>query len=104
MADKGLGSFIEETFAESGLGGNLGTTDLHCQAAAEAVLRQLATRQLPCPSSLPSAQTLRDGSEKSKIRDKRLHKAEVRYRCLVEQIPAITFMASLDDSINELYV
>ncbi|MDG3005437.1 PAS domain-containing sensor histidine kinase [Paludisphaera mucosa] len=30
--------------------------------------------------------------------------AELRYRTLVEQIPAVTFMASLDGSDNELYV
>ena len=30
--------------------------------------------------------------------------AELRYRTLVEQIPAVTFMASLDGAGNELYV
>ncbi len=36
----------------------------------------------------------------------RLKLSEARYRTLVEQIPAITFMASLDDSVgeNEIYV
>lgn len=33
-----------------------------------------------------------------------LRKAEARYRTLVEQIPAVTFMAALDEGINELYV
>ncbi len=36
--------------------------------------------------------------------DARLFKAEARYRTLVEQIPAITFIASLDGSNEELYV
>jgi PAS domain S-box-containing protein len=34
----------------------------------------------------------------------RLRRVEARYRALVEQIPAITFMASLDESGSELYV
>src|SRR5262249_32797433 len=33
-----------------------------------------------------------------------LHKAEARYQSLVEEIPAVTFMAALDEGINELYV
>jgi PAS domain S-box-containing protein len=33
-----------------------------------------------------------------------LHLAEARYRALVEQIPAVTFMAPLDGSTSELYV
>ena len=34
----------------------------------------------------------------------KLFKAEARYRTLVEQLPAVTFMASLDDGVNEIYV
>jgi PAS domain S-box-containing protein len=34
----------------------------------------------------------------------RLHRAEAQYRALVEQIPAVTFMAPLDGSTSELYV
>ena len=33
-----------------------------------------------------------------------LRKAEARYRTLVEQIPAVTFVASLDEGSSELYV
>jgi PAS domain S-box-containing protein len=36
--------------------------------------------------------------------DARLRHAEFRYRALIEQLPAVTFMASLDGSANELYV
>ena len=36
--------------------------------------------------------------------DGQLHRAEARYRALVEQIPAVTFMAPLDGSTSELYV
>ncbi|CAN5482096.1 hypothetical protein BH10PLA1_BH10PLA1_13890 [soil metagenome] len=30
--------------------------------------------------------------------------AQLRYRALVEQIPAVTFMAALDESVHELYI
>src|SRR3979409_610833 len=33
-----------------------------------------------------------------------LHVGAARYRALVEQIPAVTFMASLDGGLNEVYV
>ena len=47
--------------------------------------------------------TIRDVTER-KVRDAQLAKAEARYRSLVEEIPAVTFMAALDEGINELYV
>jgi PAS domain S-box-containing protein len=46
---------------------------------------------------------IRDVTER-KQRDALLAKAEARYRSLVEEIPAVTFMAALDEGINELYV
>jgi len=36
--------------------------------------------------------------------DSRLHLAEARYRALVEQIPAVTFIASLAGGISDIYV
>jgi PAS domain S-box-containing protein len=47
--------------------------------------------------------TIRDVSERKK-HDALLRKAEARYRTLVEEIPAVTFMAALDEGANELYV
>jgi PAS domain S-box-containing protein len=46
---------------------------------------------------------IRDVSER-KLKDALLRKAEARYRSLVEEIPAVTFMAALDEGINEMYV
>ena len=34
----------------------------------------------------------------------KLFQAEARYRALVEQLPAVTFMAALNEGINEIYV
>jgi PAS domain S-box-containing protein len=48
---------------------------------------------------LSSAKSASNGSGESQ-----LHRAEARYRALVEQIPAVTFMAPLDGSTSELYV
>lgn len=47
----------------------------------------------------PVEETLSDEQDSSRLR-----RIEARYRALVEQIPAITFMASLDESGSELYV
>src|SRR5262249_3433239 len=50
--------------------------------------------------------TVRDISVRRQA-EGRLQHSEARYRTLVEEIPAVTFMAALDDSasaINELYV
>jgi PAS domain S-box-containing protein len=47
--------------------------------------------------------TVRDISERRRA-DAHLRKLEARYRTLVEGIPAVTFMAALDEDINELYV
>jgi PAS domain S-box-containing protein len=47
--------------------------------------------------------TLDDLSEQ-RARAQASKRAEARYRTLVEQIPAVTFMASLEDGENELYI
>ena len=47
--------------------------------------------------------SIRDISERKRA-EAQLHKMEARYRTLVEGIPAVTFMAALDEGVNELYV
>jgi PAS domain S-box-containing protein len=47
--------------------------------------------------------TIRDLTERRRA-EAQLRKAEARYRTLIEEIPAVTFLAALDESVNELYV
>jgi PAS domain S-box-containing protein len=47
--------------------------------------------------------TVRDISERKRS-EAQLRKLEARYRTLVEGIPAVTFMAALDEDVFELYV
>jgi PAS domain S-box-containing protein len=79
----------------------------------ELFARHKAGREFPVEISLSPLRTadgllvistIRDISLQ-KTREAELRKAEARYRTLVEEIPAITFMAPLDDStVGELYV
>jgi PAS domain S-box-containing protein len=45
-----------------------------------------------------------EGADQLSPAEAQLRKAESRYRALVEQIPAVTFMAALDEGLNEFYV
>jgi PAS domain S-box-containing protein len=64
---------------------------------------QISLSPLQTPDGTLVTSTIRDVSE-GKRREAELRKAEARYRSLVEEIPAVTFMAALDEGINELYV
>jgi PAS domain S-box-containing protein len=44
------------------------------------------------------------GPEAQSVEPSRLHVVEARYRALIEQIPAVTFVASLAGGRNEIYV
>ncbi len=69
-------------------------------------------REFPVEISLSPLRTTEGTLVTSTIRDitareqaeAQLRKAEMRFRSLVEEIPAITFMAPLDGSVGELYV
>jgi PAS domain S-box-containing protein len=69
-------------------------------------------RDLPVEISLSPVQSedgllvvssIRDISARKKA-EAQLRQMEARYRTLVEGIPAVTFMAALDEDLNELYV
>jgi PAS domain S-box-containing protein len=82
----------------------LAADDLSCQEA-EAVLHLLAAAASPADLELRQVvRPLLDRGEASHTPEASARKAEARYRVLVEQIPAITFMAALDDGLNEMYV
>ena len=70
-------------------------------AEAEAVLQNLASVFLENTSLLSS-----DGrfSFKMQRQDSALPSLEAKYRALVEQIPAVVFMAYLDEAMGEAYV
>src|SRR5688572_4978091 len=80
-------------------------------AEAQAVLVQLAgalfphgepdLSQLTWNAAPARADALLDGSPGV---EKKLHAADLRYRTLVEQIPAVTFLAVLGEGDNEIYV
>jgi PAS domain S-box-containing protein len=82
--------------------------------AQDALPQQEPENQLPCASgALPAGKSmpfllaeLLSSARKppSGAGESQLHRAEARYRALVEQIPAVTFMAPLDGSTSELYV
>ncbi len=88
-------------------------------AHAEAVLKRLAAAHGAPPESSGPRLTLGNSADTTKkatkasptgevasreSNDSRLRTVEARYRALVEQIPAVTFMAPLDGSRGELYV
>jgi PAS domain S-box-containing protein len=79
---------------------------------AEDILRRLAgadsrsagvRRRPTIPASTPAVPLIRT-DEKAIAGEEKLRRAEARYRTLVEQLPAVTFMASLEQEDNELYV
>jgi PAS domain S-box-containing protein len=73
-------------------------------APADADLQQLA-RVLSEKSSGEQDDEAPSGPDGERQRaENLLRRAQARYRALVEQIPAVTFMAPLDGTVSELYV
>jgi len=64
---------------------------------------EISLSPLQTPDGLLVVGTIRDVSERRRA-EAQLRKMEARYRSLVEGIPAVTFMAALDEGVNELYV
>jgi PAS domain S-box-containing protein len=64
---------------------------------------EISLGALAAEDGLLVTSSIRDVTER-KEREALLRHAEARYRSLVEEIPAVTFMAALDEGINELYV
>jgi PAS domain S-box-containing protein len=67
---------------------------------------EISLSPLESDSGLLVISAIRDVTERERVLEE-LRKAEVRYRTLVQEIPAVTFMASLDGGgaePNELYV
>jgi PAS domain S-box-containing protein len=71
---------------------------------AEAVLRRLAQVHVAPLAGTDESDSILNAADASDTADSRWRKVEARYRALVEQIPAVTFMAPLDGSRTELYV
>ncbi len=77
--------------------------------AAEEMLEELATALFPSGDVALERLTWSDDSHRNgeattESAEARLRSAEARFRTLVEQIPAVTFMAVLGEGKNEVYV
>jgi PAS domain S-box-containing protein len=64
---------------------------------------EISLSPLDAPDGRLVISAIRDMSEHRRT-EAQLRQAEARYRTLVEEIPAVTFMAALEEGINELYV
>jgi PAS domain S-box-containing protein len=64
---------------------------------------EISLSPLRAGSGLLVVASVRDVSDRRRT-EAQLRKLEARYRTLVEGIPAVTFMAALDEGVNELYV
>jgi PAS domain S-box-containing protein len=71
---------------------------------AEAVLRGLLGAHRNSRPVQPLTITEAASSDQSDACLHKLQKAEMRYRILVDRIPAITFLAAMDESVQEFYV
>jgi PAS domain S-box-containing protein len=95
---RGLTAQVE--FAETGGAGAVGAeiTD------AEKALNQLAEVFLQQPNSPEMPVSSGEDSQSNSVSEAPELNLEARYRALVEQIPAVVFMAYLDKGIGEAYV
>ena len=77
---------------------------------AERILRALAGDEADRSARPPAARVTTVAAQAANQHEsglgsnEKVRRAEARYRTLVEQLPAVTFMAALEDGENELYV
>jgi PAS domain S-box-containing protein len=71
---------------------------------AEAVLADMAQAFSTILRSDDTPAGTEADADRQSLAEKQRWKAEARYRSLVEQIPAVTFMAALDEDVHEFYV
>lgn len=64
---------------------------------------EISLSPLEVETGLMVVATIRDLTKQRKV-EAQLRRFEARYRTLVEGLPAVTFMAALDEGVNELYV
>ena len=72
-------------------------------SSATAARSKYRSRSRACRTPSSACSFLEDITEQ-RARAQASKRAEARYRTLVEQIPAVTFMASLEDGDNEIYI
>src|ERR1700722_3944303 len=71
---------------------------------AVALLEKLAKEGFGLPEIDPASATPRRSEPEKGTTNSHVWKPDLRYRSLVEKLPVVTFMASLDDSLQELYI
>jgi PAS domain S-box-containing protein len=64
---------------------------------------EISLSPLQTETELMVVASIRDMSEQQRM-DAQIRRFEARYRTLVEGLPAVTFMAALDEGMNELYI
>jgi PAS domain S-box-containing protein len=100
-----IGSIEAQLLEWSRFGEAAGPAEEQSLQEAEDILRQLGgvdSRSVGM-TQRPGVPGIREGAEGHGVAEK-ARRAEARYRTLVEQLPAVTFMAALEGGENELYV
>jgi len=70
---------------------------------AQSILQTLADQFFPFDSPAAHPESLQS-KKQAKPLDLKLYQTEAKYKALVEQIPAITFIASFEGGLSEIYI
>jgi PAS domain S-box-containing protein len=84
-------------------GAAAGAPDLSYEQAT-AILEQIAHLAHAVDPSRQLAPSTFDARRRAATSQRGISNAELRYRALVEKVPAVTFMAALDQNAQELYI